>query len=60
MITLSSIGDISPIFLTVLLIIYLILAELGNKKIKESLLPLIIALMMVFLIIAAIDIISKF
>ena len=60
MITLSSIGDISPIFLTVLLIIYLILSELGGEKIKKSLLPLIIALIMVFLIIVAVDIISKF
>ena len=60
MITLSSVGKISPIFLTVLLIIYLILAELGNKKIKESLLPLIIALMMVFLIILVLDVIAKF
>ena len=60
MITLSSVGRISPIFLTVLLIIYLILAELGDKKIKESLLPLIIALMIVFLIILVIDIASKF
>ncbi len=59
MITLGSVGKISPIFLTVLLIGYLILVELGNEKIKKTLLPLIIVLIAVFLIIAIIDIISK-
>jgi len=59
MITLNEIGEISPILLTLLLIGYLILAELGNKKIKKTLLPILIALIIVFLIIAVMDIISK-
>jgi hypothetical protein len=59
MIILSTIGDISPIFLTVLLIGYLILVELGSGKIKKALIPLIIVLIAVFLIIAVMDIVSK-
>ena len=59
MITLNEIGEISPILLTLLLIGYLILAELGNKKIKKTLLPILIALIIIFLIIAVMDIISK-
>ncbi|MFH1310797.1 MAG: hypothetical protein ABIH65_00120 [Nanoarchaeota archaeon] len=60
MITLNNVGDISPIFLTVLLIGYLILAELGGKKIKKTLFPMIIILLVVFFIIMVIDIASKF
>jgi hypothetical protein len=59
MITLGLVGKISPIFLTVLLIGYLILVELGNEKIRKALLPLVIVLIAVFLIIAVMDIISK-
>lgn len=60
MITLNSLGQISPIFLTVLLIAYLILVELGSKKLKKSLLPLVIVLIVLFMIIAVVDVISKF
>ena len=60
MITLNSLGEISPIFLTVLLIAYLILVELGSKKIKKTLMPLVIVLIVLFMIIAVRDIISKF
>lgn len=60
MITLNSLGQISPIFLTVLLIACLILVELGNKKIKKSLLPFVVVLIVLFMIIAVVDIISKF
>ena len=59
MITLGIIGKISPIFLTVLLIGYLILVELGNEKIKKALVPLIVVLIIVFVIIAVMDIVSK-
>lgn len=59
MITLNEIGDISPILLTVLLIAYLILAELGSPRMKKTFLPVLIALMIVFLIIAILDIVSK-
>ncbi len=60
MITLNSLGQISPIFLTVLLIACLILVELGSKKIKKSLLPFVVVLIVLFMIIAVIDVVSKF
>jgi len=60
MITFNDLGQISPIFLTVLLIAYLIIVELGHAKIKKTLLPFVIVLIGLFLIIAIIDIISKF
>jgi len=59
MLTLETVGEVSPILLTVLLIGYLILVELGNSKIKKTLLPLIIVLIVVFAIMAIMDIISK-
>ena len=59
MIALESVGKISPIFLTVLLIIYLIIAELGSNKVKKSLKPIIIVLIIIFLIVAIIDVLSK-
>lgn len=60
MITLNSLGKISPIFLTLLLIGYLILTELGNEKIKKTLLPLVIVLIVIFLVIAVLNVLSKF
>jgi len=60
MIILNSLGKISPIFLTLLLIGYLILVELGNEKIKKMLLPIVIVLIVIFLIIVVIDLFSKF
>jgi len=60
MITLNSVDKISPIFLTVLLIIYLIIAELhGNNKVKKALVPLLIIFVLVFLIMAVVDVLSK-
>jgi hypothetical protein len=59
MITLEKIGEISPILLTILLIGYLILVELGHERIKRELIPLIIVLMIVFVIMAVMDIIKK-
>jgi hypothetical protein len=60
MIALDKIGEISPIFLTVLLIIYLIIVELGNKKIKNALLPLVAVLVIAFLIMAIISIYTTY
>ena len=60
MITVNSLGQISPIFLTVLLIAYLILIELGNEKIKKTLLPAVVVMIVLFMIIAIVDIFSKF
>lgn len=59
MIILNSLEKISSIFLTLLLIGYLILVELGSEKIKKRLIPLVIVLIILFLIIAVIDIASK-
>jgi hypothetical protein len=59
MITLETAGSISPILLTVLLIGYLIIIELGPDRIKKSLLPIVIVLMVIFVIVAVMDIISK-
>jgi hypothetical protein len=59
MITLENVGHISPILLTVLLIGYLILIELGRENIKKTLLPPVIVLIIVFAIMAVMDIISK-
>jgi hypothetical protein len=60
MITLAKLGDISPIFLTVLLIVYLIIVELGNKKIKKALLPFVVVLAIAFLIIAVISVYTTY
>ncbi len=59
MIALENVGSISPIFLTVFLIGYLIIAELGSEKVKRSLIPLLVVLIAVFLIVAVKDVISK-
>ena len=60
MITLAKLGEISPIFLTVLLIIYLIIVELGNKRIKKALMPFVVVLAIVFLIIAVISVYTTY
>ncbi|MCX6750525.1 MAG: hypothetical protein NTZ83_03635 [Candidatus Pacearchaeota archaeon] len=60
MITLARLGDISPIFLTVLLIAYLIIVELGNRRIKKALFPFVIVLAIVFLIIAVISVYTTY
>jgi hypothetical protein len=52
MINLGIVGEISPIFLTVTLIIYLIIIELGSPKMRKALLPFIIALTISFVIYA--------
>lgn len=60
MIILNAIENISPIILSVLLIAYLMLFELGNEKIKHALRPLIIVLIVVFVIIASLDIYATY
>ncbi|MCK4649597.1 hypothetical protein KAT36_00030 [Candidatus Pacearchaeota archaeon] len=42
---------ISPIMLSVLLIIYLMAIELGSPKVKRLLIPVIIVLMVIFAIV---------
>lgn len=56
MIISNTLGNISPIALSVLTITYLMLFELGNEKMKHALRPFIIVLIIVFLIIAVLDI----
>ena len=56
MINLSDIKEISPIFLTVTLIVYLMIVELSHEKIRKSLFPAIVVLIAVFLIIASLSI----
>lgn len=58
MITFQELGNISPIFLTVLLIVALLLVELGNSRLKKLLLPFVIVLLGVFVIVAVLNVIS--
>jgi hypothetical protein len=60
MITFQDLGSISPIALTVVLIAYLMLVELGNERIRKALLPFVVILTLVFLIIAASSIYSTY
>lgn len=60
MITLAKIGEISPIFLTVLLIIYLIIVELGSKKTRNALMPLVVVLAIAFIILAVINVYTTY
>lgn len=60
MITLTKIGEISPIFLTVLLIVYLIIVELGSKKIRNALMPFVVVLAIAFMILATISVYSTY
>ena len=59
MILLSGLGQISAINLTVALIVYLMMAELGNEKMKKALLPVIIVLIAAFVIIAVMSVYSQ-
>jgi len=51
-------GSLSPIVFSVITLIALIIYELGNDKIKKTMLPFVIILITVFLIIAGIKIYS--
>jgi hydrogenase-4 membrane subunit HyfE len=52
MITYSNVEGISPIILSVLLIAYLMIVELGNEKTKKVFKPFIIVLIVIFSILA--------
>ena len=56
MIISDTLGNISPIAISVLTIAYLMLFELGNEKIKRALRPFIIVLIIIFLITASLNI----
>lgn len=58
MLTFNSFGNASPILLTVVLIAYLIAYEFGNQKIRKSLLPLVVVMIIAFFITAALSIYS--
>lgn len=60
MITLQQFGSISPIYLTIALIVYLIIVELGNEKIKKALMPVIISLIVIFLIVAVLSVVATY
>ena len=60
MIISNTLGNLSPIIFSVLLIAYLMLFELGNEKIKHALRPLIIVLIVLFLIIATLDVYATY
>ena len=52
-------GVVSPIALSVLLIVFLIILELGNEKIKKIFLPIIVALFVAFGAVFVKNILSK-
>lgn len=58
MIVSNALGNISPIILSLLTIVFLMLFELGNEKIRHSLRPLIIVLIATFLIVALFNILE--
>lgn len=60
MITLSKIGEVSPIFLTVLLIIYLMIVELGSRRTRNALMPLVVILAIAFMILAVISVYTTY
>jgi len=60
MIISASLGNISPIILSLVTIAYLMLFELGNEKIKHALRPVIIVLIAVFLIMAFLNILGVY
>ncbi len=60
MIISNNTGNISSLVLSVLLIAYLILYELGNEKIKHALRPFIFVLVIVFLILAALSVFTVY
>lgn len=60
MISLQAATEISPIFLTVTLIIYLIIVELGNEKMKKALFPFVLVLTIIFVIFAAVSVYNTY
>jgi len=60
MIISNTLGNLSPIIFSVIVIAYLMLFELGNEKIKHALRPLIIVLVVIFMIIAVLDVYATY
>jgi hypothetical protein len=52
MIISGAIGNLSPAILSVVLIAYLMLVELGNPRMRKALMPFVIVLTIIFLIVA--------
>ena len=50
---------VSPIALSVLLIVYLMIVELGNEKVRRILLPIVVVLMILFALVFVQNIASK-
>ena len=59
MINLVNAGEISSIFLTVTLIVYLIIAELGPEYLKKELFPVIVLLIAIFLVVAGMSVYAQ-
>lgn len=53
-------GIVNSIALTVTLLIYLIMSELGNEKLKKALMPFIVVLLAVFAIVAFLSIYATY
>jgi hypothetical protein len=60
MINFQNLGNVSPIALTLVLLVYLMIVELGNKKLKKALFPFVLVLCIVFLILAINSIYSTY
>jgi len=50
---------VSPIALSVVLIIFLMILELGNGKMKKLLIPIIVALLLTFSVVLVRDVMAK-
>ena len=50
---------LSPIVLSFMLIVYLLIIELGNEKMKRILMPIVICLGAVFVVVFVLNIYSK-
>ena len=60
MIISDTLGNLNPIIFSVILIAYLMLFELGNEKIKHALRPLIIVFILIFMLIAVLDVYATY
>jgi hypothetical protein len=56
----NTIGNLSPVLLSVILIVYLMLVELGNDRMRKALMPFVIVLTIIFLIMAITSIYSTY
>lgn len=60
MITIENVNNVSPILLTVIVLIYLLIVEFGDDEVKRIFKPFLVVLMIFFLILAAQSIISMY